>query len=249
MVEILMPDRAYVPEDIDQELEKLAELYQQANGPGMRFLNFMGAQADQLLARLPEPVRLNLDGATEQALMFALRQSAARRFLPTVSPRGERLVGAALGAVGGAGGLAGTLAELPLTTTLLLRIIQQEAARHGFDPKTESVQFDTIRIFGAPGPFDTKARDAGYLAVRLGMSSGGMQKLVAQVAPKLGIALGQKLAAQAVPVIGGAAGASCNYLFAGYYQTVAKVHFSVRRLAIDCDMPEKELIDRLQSRG
>lgn len=245
MTEVLMPEAARRPKDIDQELTELAKLYRHANGPGLRFLTFVGAQADQLMARLPDPVRRNLDDASEQALRMALHHGSRRRVLPKVSPRGERLVGAALGAIGGAGGVTSTLVELPVTTAFLLRVIQQEAVRHGFDPQNESVQFDAIRIFGAPGPFAGGAGDAGYLAARLGLSGGGVQKLVAQVAPKLGIALGQKLAAQAVPVIGGAAGASCNYLYAGYYQTVAKVHFSVRRLAIDCDIAEADLMNRL----
>lgn len=254
MSEILMSARVLKPDDIDQELVRLAETYKRTQGPGLRFLSFVGAQADQLLTQLPDPVRRNLDTATEQALMLAVRQSGSepsrsgRRLLPQISPRGERLVSAALGAVGGAGGVAGTLAELPLTTAFLLRTIQAEAARMGFDPANESVQFDSIRLFAAPGPFAPQGGDTGLLAARLGLSTGGVKALVSQVAPKLGVALGQKLAAQAVPVLGGAAGASCNYLYAGYYQNVAKIHYSLRRLAIDCDMPEGELMDLLQQK-
>lgn len=243
-----MPRRQPGEAELDHELTELAELLRQANGPGLRVLSFVGAQADQLLMRLPSSVRQGLGEASEQALTLALRQSTGRRMLPSLSPRGERLVGAALGAVGGAGGVAGTLAELPVTTVFLLRLIQQEAARNGFDPGNHSVQFDSIRVFSAPGPFGDNTAETGYLFARLGLASGGMQKLVAQVAPKLGVALGQKLAAQAVPVIGGAAGASFNYLYARYYQTIAKVHFTVRRFAVDCAIPEHELMDHLQQR-
>ena len=64
----------------------------------------------------------------------------------------------ALGAAGGAGGLPGALAELPVTTTVLLRAIQDEARRQGFDPAAQNVQFDCVRVFAAAGPL---ARDDG----------------------------------------------------------------------------------------
>ena len=75
-----------------------------------------------------------------------------------------------------------------------------------------------------------------------------MQNLIAQVAPKLGIVLGQKLAAQAVPVLGAVAGAATNYVYSGYYREMARVHFSLRRLAVDADVPHNELVAQLQHR-
>ncbi len=242
MQDILMPERALSPVELDRELAKLARLYAAADGPGMRMLSFLGLRADQLMNRLPDPVLERLDGASAQALQFALRQGGGR--LPLRSDRGNRMIGAALGAVGGAGGVAGTLAELPVTTSFLLRLIQREAVAQGFDPKSDSVAFDTVQVFASSGPLAAEQR--GYLATRIGLSSGGLPKLVAQVAPKLGVALGQKLAAQSVPVLGGVAGASCNYVYAQYYQNIAKVNFGVRRLALNCDISELELSERLQ---
>ena len=155
-------------------------------------------------------------------------------------------MGAALGAVGGAGGLAGTLVELPITTAFLLRVIQKEAQRQGFDPRQENVQFDIVRVFSAPGPFGDDQSETGFVATRLGINSTGINKLVSQIAPKLGVALGQKLAVQAAPIAGGIAGASCNYIYADYYQKIANLHFSVRKLAVDCDISEADIIERIQ---
>jgi len=60
--------------------------------------------------------------------------------------------------------------------------------------------------------------------------------------------MGQKLASQAVPVLGAVAGATTNYVFSGYYQKMAQVHFGLRRLAIDTDVPHRDLVQLLQAR-
>lgn len=75
-----------------------------------------------------------------------------------------------------------------------------------------------------------------------------MHRMIAAVAPKLATVLGQKLAAQTVPLLGAVAGATTNYLFTSYYQEIAQVHFGLRRLAIDADIPEAELVTRLNQR-
>jgi hypothetical protein len=75
-----------------------------------------------------------------------------------------------------------------------------------------------------------------------------MHKLIATVAPKLATVLGQKLAAQTVPVLGAVAGATANYVYTGYYQRIARVHFGLRKLAIDADVPRQDLVRRLSQR-
>jgi uncharacterized protein (DUF697 family) len=58
--------------------------------------------------------------------------------------------------------------------------------------------------------------------------------------------LGQKLAAQTVPVLGAVAGAATNYAYTSYYQEMAHVHFGLRRLAIEADIPHAQLIEALR---
>jgi uncharacterized protein (DUF697 family) len=72
--------------------------------------------------------------------------------------------------------------------------------------------------------------------------------VIAKVAPKLAVVLGQKLAAQAVPVLGAVAGAATNYAYTSYYEDIAHVHFGLRKLAVDADVPHKELLVQLQDR-
>ena len=250
LTEILSPARGLSPEQTEAELDALAERYRNAAGIGVQLLNMVGGKAESLLDHLPEQVRNGLGGATEQALKLAMGAATkSRRAVLDKSARTNRMVSAAMGAAGGVGGLPGALVELPATTAFLLRSIQGVAAEHGFDPEAESVTFDCIRVFAAAGPLaHDDGADLGFLSLRLSLSGGALQKLIAQVAPKLGIVMGQKLAAQAVPVLGAVAGASTNYVFSGYYQRMAQVHFGLRRLAIDADVPHDELVHKLQVR-
>ena len=55
-------------------------------------------------------------------------------------------------------------------------------------------------------------------------------RLVAQVAARFGVVVSQKLAAQAVPVLGAVGGAVVNAAFIEHFQTIARGHFTVRRL-------------------
>jgi len=62
------------------------------------------------------------------------------------------------------------------------------------------------------------------------VTGSAVQGLIAKVAPRLAVPLGQKLAAQAVPLIGAAAGAATNYVYTSYYQDMARVQFGLMRL-------------------
>ena len=73
-----------------------------------------------------------------------------------------------------------------------------------------------------------------------------MQRLIAAVAPRLATVLGQKLAAQSVPVLGAVAGATTNMIYTRYYQEVAHVHFGLRRLAINADIPPEQVLQQFR---
>jgi len=158
-------------------------------------------------------------------------------------------VSTAMGAAGGFGGLPTALAELPVTTTVLFRAIQGAAAEHGFDPAEAGVQFDCLQVFSAAGPLESDdGADLAFISTRIALSGGALQALIARVAPKLAMVLGQKLAAQTVPVLGAVAGAATNYAYTSYYQEIAHVHFGLRRLAIDADVPHQKLVADLRER-
>jgi hypothetical protein len=55
-------------------------------------------------------------------------------------------------------------------------------------------------------------------------------RLLTQVASRFGLVVTQKAAAQTIPVIGALGGAAINYAFIDHFQSVARGHFTVRRL-------------------
>jgi hypothetical protein len=236
--------------DVEAELDALAKRYKTAGGLGISVLNLVGGSADSLLKTLPEGVRGNLEAATITALTQAMKAAtSSRNVVPDQKSWLNQTVSAAMGAAGGAGGLPTALAELPVTTTLLLRVIQGVAVEHGFDPASENVQFDCVQVFAAAGPLaDDDGADLGFLAARVTLTGKAMQSVIAKVAPRLAVVMGQKLAAQAVPVLGAVAGAATNYAYTSYYEDMAHIHFGLRKLAIEADVPHAELLARLNER-
>ncbi len=233
---------------VEAELARLTLRYRNAGGLVIELLNLIGDHAGSLLDRLPTQLLERLDGATERALVQTMRvANGSRRMIDVQKNWLNVAVATALGAAGGSGGLPSSMAELPVTTAVLLRVIQDEACRQGFDLAAENVQFDCIRVFAAAGPLvDRDGVDLAFFGTRLALTGGAMQTLIARVAPRLSVVLGQKLAAQAVPVIGAVAGAATNYAYTQYYQEIAHVHFGLRRLSIEADINYGALVARMQ---
>ena len=55
-------------------------------------------------------------------------------------------------------------------------------------------------------------------------------RFITQVASRFGMVVTQKAAAQTIPVIGALGGAAVNYAFIDHFQSIARGHFTVRRL-------------------
>jgi len=53
---------------------------------------------------------------------------------------------------------------------------------------------------------------------------------ITQIASRFGFVVSQKVAAQTIPVIGALGGAAVNYAFIDHFQSIARGHFTVRRL-------------------
>lgn len=247
--EVLAP-RSGAPIDLNTELDKLALRYRRAGGVGLQVLSLIGGQAEGLIDKLPAEVRDRLDKAAESALGTAMRAAHGSRRVIGDQPDWLNLaVTTSMGAAGGFGGLPASLAELPVTTTVLLRAIQGVAVEHGFDPAAENVQFDCIRIFAAAGPLgDNDGADLAFFTSRVAITGVTVQTLIAKVAPRLAAVMGQKLAAQTVPVLGAVAGAATNFAYTSYYQEMAHVHFRLRKLAIETDQSHDILIEDLRDR-
>jgi hypothetical protein len=238
------------PLDVEARLSELARRHRSAGGLGMRLVSLAGGTAENLLERLPDKVKDRLEGATKAALEKALDAAAVSRGV--VPDKGDWLnsvVTAALGAAGGAGGLPTALAELPVTTTILMRAIQGIAAEHGYDPTDDATRADCVRVFASAGPLtNDDAADLGFLAARVTITGRALEGLISKVAPRLSAVFGQKLAAQAAPVAGAVTGAWINYVFTSYYQEMARVHFGIRKLADESGEDRAELAARLRAK-
>lgn len=244
------PSRVVHPSEVDAELDRLAKTYRGASSIGLDVLNALGGAGEGMFDSLPRYVKDQLAGTTERALMRAMKLAHSSRGL-IGDDRGwlNGAMAGVLGAAGGVGGTATALAEIPVTITLLLRVIQREAVQLGFDPASDNVQFDCVQVFGAAGPL---ARDDGadmsFVSARLALTSGAMQTLIVKITPKLAAVLGQKLAAQAVPLFGAAAGAAVNWAYVSYYRDISQVHFGLRKLAIDSGEDHDALVEALRAR-
>jgi hypothetical protein len=218
---------------------------------------------DALVRRLPEGAQRIIARGTHAALEAAL--DVALRTLegaPLEAGRGTRAsdvlhrgLAVAMGAVGGAAGLAGLVVELPLSTILMLRSIADQARAQGEDLSLVETRLECLSVFayGSRSTSEDDAADSAYFAVRAALgravasaaehaaSRGGaagladksapaVVQLLSRIAQRFGLNVTDKAAAQLVPVIGAAGGAAVNALFMDHYQSTGRAHFVVRRL-------------------
>lgn len=232
------------------EIDRLVRRYLDAGGIGMDILHAFGGNAETLIEYVPKPIRKRVDDITYRGLNRAFDAAAgSRRVLRDRGVMFNRLLSTVSGAAGGIAGLGGAVLELPLTITLLLRAILEIGAEHGFDPDSDEVRIEALRVLASAGPLaEDDSTDLGLLAARLSITGHSIQGLIAKVAPKLSISFVQKLGAQAVPVLGAFAGASINYTFARYYQELARVNFGLLRLEHETGLPRDALIEAFATR-
>ena len=115
------------------------------------------------------------------------------------------------------------------------------------DPEAALACLQVFALGGRTG--SDNLHETGYFAVRAAMarsvsralqqiagrgvvdeSASAIVRLLAQIGARLGVVVSQKVAAQAVPVLGAIGGATINVAFVDHFQTLARGHFTVRRL-------------------
>jgi hypothetical protein len=240
-----LPVAIGLPPAAQEELEKAAAVLEGTSLP-VRLAALVGGTVEALKRNLPGPLQRGLDGAVRLALETALR--TAMRLKPERSPGVlpqawlHRGLLATSGVAGGALGLPGTLVELPVSTTFILRQIAAIAAEQGEDLSDPAVAAECMKVFALGGrdPSDDAA-ESGYFALRLALaealqSAAGrgvsvlMPRFVAAVAGRFGVPVAFKLSAQAAPLIGAATGAAINLAFLEHFRGIAAAHFTIRRL-------------------
>lgn len=161
------------------------------------------------------------------------------------------------GAVGGFFGLPGLALELPITTGIMFRSIAAIAAEFGFDAQDSGIRFECLSVFSYGGPnrsddamessfYSAKAAMATFVknaaafvagkppgAIAAAFANGTadpLVKLIARVAAEFEVAVSEKFVAQCLPLIGAATGASINAAFTGYFNSVARYHFGLKKM-------------------
>ena len=218
--------------DVDLQVSGLAVRYRRANGPVMALMNRIGGSLEGQLNLLPKAVRAQLETAVAAALSRAMDVAAHGDRAPDFGPRGPMAAAVASGAAGGIGGLLTSLAELPVTITIILHAIRKAAVANGFDPESPAIRAECLAVFGAGSPLASDdGMNTSFLGARLAVTGPALQSLIARVAPRVAAALGPKLAAQSVPVLGALAGAGLNLAYIRYYSELAEIRFGLLRLA------------------
>lgn len=232
------------------EIDRLAHRYVNARGLAMELLDRLGGGGEQLIRKLPEFMRGRINKAVAAALNRTFDVASASRGV--LRNRGDwfnRMGTTAVGAIGGAAGMAGAIVELPVTVTILLRAILEIADEHGLDTDSDEIRAEALRIFATGGPLEEDdGTDTALLAARIAVNGATLQRLISSLAPQIATRMLAKVGAQAVPMLGAVAGAGINYTFARYYQELARVQFGLLRLSNETGIPREALAERLALR-
>lgn len=228
-------EAAWTPEN-DAAVGALVARHRAASGGLMRAVIFFGRKAENFLDGLPDDWKSQIDRATSEALhsAYGAANSISRIGLPDPGSWANSAAVTVSGAVGGFAGLASAIVELPFAVTTMFGSIQRIAASHGFNPEDEATRLECLLVFGSGGPLeDDNGIDTSFLASRVALSGAGVHAVIATVAPRFAMVLGQKLAAQSVPVLGALAGAGVNLAFIRYFEAMAEVRFGLARLSAE----------------
>ncbi len=237
-----------------EELADLQWAYRHLEQPSLaaRLSSVIGVPIEQALRLLPQTWYRHIEAAAERSIGIMLDLTIHR--MAQVSPDAandslHRLLVMGTGAVGGFFGPLMLLAELPVTTALMLRSIADIAHSQGEDLTSDDARLACMQVFALGGRTrEDRATDTGYYGLRITLSmhfsrrllhigkapTGGPVpagvNLIRGIASRFGVVLSDKTAAQMVPCIGALSGSLLNLAFMRHFQDVARGHFIVRRL-------------------
>jgi hypothetical protein len=217
-----------------------------------RLTSMVGKPIDLIGKALPKTASQAIATATAKSLQAALKVASTtiRNEPQESSLLLHKALAVASGAAGGAFGLASLPVEVPVSTIIMLRSILDIARSEGENLTDPESALSCLEVFGLGGRTEAdNTADSGYFVVR-GMLAASVTeaarfiaergvieegapvvvRLIAQISARFGLVVTQKAAAQAIPVIGALGGAAVNYAFVEHFQTVARGHFTVRRL-------------------
>jgi hypothetical protein len=236
----------------EQDLADLRWAHRHLEHPSLaaQLSNLVGSSIESGFKLLPKPWYQRLQSTAELSVRRSL-DLAVSTIEPVPSKTSQlgfhKAMVMGTGAAGGFFGLAGLLAELPVTTTLMLRSITDIAREQGEDLGKVETRLACVQVFalGASSRED-EAAETRYYGLRalvgfhfsdiLDYTSGkqiavpGGLNIVRAIAARFGLVISDKAAAQMVPFAAAFSGAFLNLIFMQHFQDVACGHFIVRRL-------------------
>lgn len=225
----------------------------------MKLATRVGRPMEAMMRMLPAGTQNVVGKAVNTALEQCLRVALAgttgispQPGLAVSSPRNRthKLLTAATGAAGGFFGLGGMVAELPVTTTLMLHSIAEIARSQGedlnrpegalaclevlaFSPDSRSADPIESAYYATRAALAQATREAAAYIAEKGVVKRGAPALLqflSKIAARFGIEVTEKAAAQMVPIAGAVGGAAVNVMFTAHFQRLAEGHFAIRRL-------------------
>lgn len=207
-----------------------AELYVSSRSALDSWLPTLGDYVEKGLNSLPEGWRDQVVNAVRRALDYVQRAAIIGMSDEPGRPASESLykwTSALSGFGSGMVGLPAILAEIPITTGIILRSIADIGRQH--EGRLDDPDFNTtcVEVFAYGGPLDEdEEADLGFIAAKVGVVE--LSELIAKVALRYAAAMGPKVAAMSVPIVGGIAGAAINWTYMNFYQEMARVLFILR---------------------
>jgi hypothetical protein len=217
-----------------------------------RLTNIVGKPIDLIGRALPADVSEAIATATTKSLevAFKLALLTIRNEPQESSQLLHKALAVTSGAAGGALGIASLPLELPVSTIIIMRSILDIARSEGENLADPESVLSCVAVLGLGDWTDTDdPMKGGYFARRgilaesvkeaarfvaergvIEEASPVLVRLLTEIASGFGFAVSQKTVAQAIPVIGALGGAAINYAFIDHFQSIARGHFTVRRL-------------------
>ena len=224
----------------DEYLEQISILvarYKEADGPLMKLANFAGSNIESIMSQIPN----GIDAQVQKAIIIVLEKAYdasdtlhSSTITPEVPSYFHKIAAIFSGAVGGVAGLPGAFAEFPITITNMFSSFQKIAQGYGFDSNDEKTKLECIKVFTMGGPLQSDEElDLSFVTAKLGLSGQVVSSLISKASQKVALMVTQKLGSQAVPIIGAVTGAALNYTFISYYEEMAHIRFSLKKMQVE----------------
>lgn len=238
----------------EQEAAELRWAYRHLEHPSLaaRLSDVLASPIEEGLSLLPKKWHKGMEKAALASIHQSLKLAVGSMDLIAPSESHNLLHKLAVIGIGAASGFFGPLtllAELPVTTTLILRSIADIAHAEGEDLSQPEARIACVQVFALGGR--TKEDDAaelGYYGMRItlglyferdiidyvankqGPHIPALIELVRAIAARFGVVISNKTAAQMVPIAGALSAGMMNLIFLNHFQDVARGHFIIRRL-------------------